>query len=75
MLVSAFTRSLKDPFPPARGAGIVALASTHSYYSAQNIAMRILPALCHMTIDTEQSVRDQVGGSLSLLHHNDVIDV
>lgn len=62
MLVSAFTRSLKDPFPPARGAGIGALGSTHSYYTPQDIATRILPALCHMTIDNEQSIRDQVSG-------------
>jgi SCY1-like protein 1 len=59
VLISALTRSLKDPFSPARSAGIGALAETISYYSAQDTATRILPALCHMTVDQEKSVRDQ----------------
>lgn len=65
--MSAFTRSLKDPFFPARSAGIGALASTISYYSAQDVATRILPALCHMTIDSEKSVREQVGVELNVM--------
>ena len=61
MLVSAFTRSLKDPFAPARNAGIGALAATISDYSPSDIATRILPTLCHMTIDNEKTVREHVG--------------
>ena len=59
--MSAFTRSLKDPFPPARSAGIGGLGSTHSYYSAVDMATRIIPSLSHMTVDKDQSVREQVG--------------
>ena len=60
VLVSAFTRALKDPFPPARKAGIGGLAATHSYYSPEDVAGRVLPALCTMTVDKDKSVRQQV---------------
>ena len=60
VLASAFLRSLKDPFPPARCAGIRAMADTHSYYLTSDVAMRLLPALCTMTVDGDKTVRDQV---------------
>ena len=60
MLASAFLRALKDPFPPARCAGIGAMAATHGYYGNVDVATRVLPALCSMTIDTERAVRVQV---------------
>ena len=60
MLVSAFLRPLKDPFPPARCAAIGAIASTHSYCSTSDIASRLLPALCGLTVDKEKAVRDEV---------------
>ena len=60
VLVTAFLRALKDPFPPARSAAIGSMAATHSYYTTGDIANRILPALCTLTVDKEKSVRDQV---------------
>ena len=60
VLVSAFLRSLKDPFPPARCAGIGSMAATHTFYTTTDIATRLLPALCTMTVDKEKAVRDQV---------------
>ena len=60
MLVSAFLRPLKDPFPPARCAAIGAIASTHSYCTTSDIASRLLPALCGLTVDKEKTVRDEV---------------
>ncbi|XP_060081626.1 N-terminal kinase-like protein isoform X2 [Ylistrum balloti] len=59
ILISAFLRALKDPFPPARQAGILALAATQNYYQLKEVANRILPPLCGMTMDPEKSVRDQ----------------
>ncbi|XP_076442467.1 N-terminal kinase-like protein isoform X2 [Babylonia areolata] len=59
ILVSAFMRALKDPFPPARQAGILAMAATQNFYHMQEIANRLLPSLCTMTRDPEKSVRDQ----------------
>ena len=60
ILASAFLRSLKDPFPPARCAGIRAMADTHSYYLTSDIATRLLPSLCTMTVDGDKTVRDEV---------------
>ena len=60
VLVSAFLRPLKDPFPPARCAAIGAIASTHSYCTTSDIASRLLPVLCGLTVDKEKTVRDEV---------------
>ncbi|KAI1720702.1 protein kinase domain-containing protein [Ditylenchus destructor] len=59
ILISAFTRALKDPFPPARMSGVLALSATQQYYSLVEVASKILPALCLLTVDPEKQVRDQ----------------
>ncbi|KAJ9582846.1 hypothetical protein L9F63_022805 [Diploptera punctata] len=51
---------MRDPFPPARSAGILALAATQQYFLLSEVAVRILPALCQLTVDPEKSVRDNV---------------
>lgn len=58
VLVSAFVRAMKDPFPPARIAGILALAATQQYFLLIEVSNRILPALCPLTADPEKSVRE-----------------
>lgn len=58
-MISAFLRALKDPFPPARQAGIMAMAATQNFYHMQEIASRLLPPLCSLTMDPEKMVRDQ----------------
>lgn len=82
VLISAFIRATRDPFPPARSAGwseyrnikevtldsfvitfrtgILALAATQQYFLLSEVASRILPALCQLTVDPEKSVRDGV---------------
>uniref|UniRef100_A0A8C4R6A9 N-terminal kinase-like protein n=1 Tax=Eptatretus burgeri TaxID=7764 RepID=A0A8C4R6A9_EPTBU len=64
VLISAFSRATKDPFPPSRAAGVLGLASTHSFYTMQDCAHRVLPLLCGLTLDPERSVRDQVFKSI-----------
>jgi len=59
VLVSAFTRALRDPFPPARIAGLMALAATQHYYALNQIAQSVLPSLCGLACDPEREVRDQ----------------
>lgn len=59
MLVTAFLRGLKDPFPPARIAAIGSMGATHAFYSTSDLSCRILPAICTLTIDKEKEVRDQ----------------
>ncbi|XP_063221892.1 N-terminal kinase-like protein isoform X1 [Bacillus rossius redtenbacheri] len=60
VLISAFIRAMRDPFPPARSAGVLALAATQQYFLLSEVATRILPALCQLTVDPEKSVRDGV---------------
>ncbi|XP_048733634.2 N-terminal kinase-like protein isoform X2 [Ostrea edulis] len=59
MISSAFLRALKDPFPPARQAGILGMATTQNFFTLNEIAQRLLPAMCSMTRDPEKGVRDQ----------------
>ncbi|XP_050439398.1 N-terminal kinase-like protein isoform X2 [Adelges cooleyi] len=60
ILSSAFSRALKDPFPPSRMAGISAFSATQQYYPLVEVSSRVLPALCHVTLDPEKNVRDIV---------------
>lgn len=58
VLVSAFIRAMRDPFPPARVAGVLALAATQQYFLLSEVANRVLPSLCSLTVDPEKTVRD-----------------
>lgn len=60
VLINAFTvRALRDTFPPARGAGIMALCATSSNYDINEIATRILPNIVVLTIDPDSDVRSK----------------
>jgi SCY1-like protein 1 len=65
MIASAFLRALKDPFPPARQAGILGMVTTQNFFTLNEIGQRLLPAMCSMTRDPEKSVRDQVMSSIT----------
>lgn len=60
VLISAFCRATKDPFPASRAAGVLGFAATHHYFSMVESANRILPTLCTLTVDPDKNVRDQV---------------
>ncbi|KAF5198138.1 N-terminal kinase-like protein, partial [Thalictrum thalictroides] len=60
VLINAFTaRALRDTFSPARGAGLMALTATSSYYDTHEIATRILPVVVMLTIDLDGDVRSK----------------
>ncbi|XP_027110593.1 probable inactive serine/threonine-protein kinase scy1 [Coffea eugenioides] len=60
VLINAFTvRALHDTFSPARGAGIMALCATSSYYDVTEIATRILPNIVVLTIDPDSDVQSK----------------
>ena len=60
MLIPAFLRALRDPFPPARTAGVMGFLASAEYFSLKESSAKILPALCTLTMDPERKVRDQV---------------
>lgn len=66
VLVTAFLRGLKDPFPPARIAAIGSMGSTHAFYSTSDLASRILPAICTLTVDKDKEVRDKAFQTIKL---------
>ena len=59
VLLNAFSRALRDAFPPARTAGLMALGATTSYYEPSEIATRVLPAVTPLVGDVEKDVRDR----------------
>lgn len=59
ILLSAFPKAMRDPFPLARLSGIVAFANTDSFYTLKDIASKVLPNLCMLTVDPEKDVRDE----------------
>ncbi|KAL1192440.1 hypothetical protein V5N11_027623 [Cardamine amara subsp. amara] len=60
VLINAFiVGALRDTFPPARGAGIVALCATSTTYDDTEIATRILPNIVVLTIDQDSDVRSK----------------
>ncbi|XP_060575730.1 N-terminal kinase-like protein [Ruditapes philippinarum] len=59
VLCSAFLRAVKDPFPPARQAGIIGMGVTQHLFTMADIAQKMMPSLCMMTMDPEKLVRDQ----------------
>lgn len=59
VLLSAFARSLKDPFPPARKAGLMSMTATLEYYSPSDIVGRVLPAVSIALVDVVYSVRSE----------------
>ncbi|KYK60322.1 protein kinase-like protein [Drechmeria coniospora] len=64
VLIAAFTRSLRDPFVHARSAALMALGATVEYFSDEDCAVRILPALCPLLMDKEKLVRDQASRTM-----------
>ncbi|KAK0720751.1 kinase family protein [Lasiosphaeris hirsuta] len=66
VLIAAFSRSLRDPFVHARNAALMALAVTSEYFSEEECATRILPAICPSLIDKEKPIRDQAGKTIDI---------
>jgi SCY1-like protein 1 len=66
VLIAAFTRSLRDPFVHARNAALLAFAATSDSFSDEDMALKILPAICPLLIDKEKLVRDQAVKTLDV---------
>lgn len=57
VLLPAFLRALKDPFPPARSAALAALLAAVPLYSTPDAAVRVLPAAAPCLVDAAADVR------------------
>lgn len=66
VLIAAFTRSLRDPFVHARNAALMALAVTVEYFSDEDCAARLIPAVSPLLIDKEKLIRDQANKTIDV---------
>lgn len=66
VLIAAFTRSLRDPFVHARNAALMALAVTVEYFSDEDCATRLIPAVSPLLIDKEKLIRDQANKTIDV---------
>ncbi|KAK3685874.1 armadillo-type protein [Podospora appendiculata] len=66
VLIAAFGRSLRDPFVHARNAALLALAVTSDYFSDEDCAGRLLPAICPLLIDKEKLIREQANKTIEV---------
>ena len=66
ILLSAFPKAMRDPFPPARLSGVIALANTDRFYTLRDIASKVMPCLCLACIDPDKDVRDEVFKTLKV---------
>ena len=66
VLIAAFSRSLRDPFVHARNASLLALAVTGEYFSEEDSAARIIPAISPLLIDKEKLIRDQASKTVDV---------
>ena len=57
VLLNAFTRALKDPFPPARAAGLRAVLATAKHHGPEEVATRVIPMVGPLCVDPVQEVR------------------
>eukprot|EP00158_Paraphelidium_tribonemae_P007512 Partr_v1_DN28276_c0_g1_i2_m75984 putative SCY1-like 1 (S. cerevisiae) len=64
VLITAFARSLRDPFPPSRTAAIQAFTATNEYYESNDIASKIIPCIATVLLDQDKGVRDMAFKSM-----------
>ncbi|GAA6019640.1 hypothetical protein JCM11491_002836 [Sporobolomyces phaffii] len=59
VLIPAFARSLRDPFVPARIAGLMALMAGTDGWDKEDLAGKVIPSVGICLVDKEKAVRDQ----------------
>ncbi|KAL3157198.1 hypothetical protein ABBQ38_001437 [Trebouxia sp. C0009 RCD-2024] len=74
VMLNAFTRALKDSFPPARAAGLKAMMATKQSYAAEEAAGRVIPCVAPLAVDPVSEVRHAalatLGAFLKLLQEH-----
>ncbi|KAI7844908.1 hypothetical protein COHA_001556 [Chlorella ohadii] len=79
VLLNAFTRALRDGFPPARVAGLKAIVATDKYHGPEDAATRVLPAVGPLCVDAVHEVRASALTCVQhftrvLVEHNKVLE-
>lgn len=66
-LTSILAAGLKDNFGPCRSASLQTLSATVSIFSADELAQRLMPAVCHRLVDPDTTVSDTAFSVLTTL--------
>jgi SCY1-like protein 1 len=66
ILLNAFTRALRDVFPPSRVAALKALMATAAYHAPADVAARVVPAISPLMLDAAPDVRAAAGKARTL---------
>ena len=67
VLPAACGKAMRDPFPPSRIAGILAMTANLKYFTVKDIASKCLPTICPLTFDPEKTVREQAFKAVNLM--------
>ena len=59
VLITAFGRASKDSFGAARMAALMAFSNTLEFFSTKDLAGKVLPGICPLTIDRDENVRKE----------------
>ncbi|TPX45292.1 hypothetical protein SeLEV6574_g03948 [Synchytrium endobioticum] len=57
VLIPGLIRALKDPFPPARHAGLLALAASSKHFTSPEVAQQLIPAIGPLLVDPDKKTR------------------
>lgn len=67
VLLQAFLRSLQDPFPFARKAGLMGIVATSDSFAVDDISRKFIPHVAPLLIDPESSIREQAFNTIDSL--------
>ena len=67
VLPAASGKAMRDPFPPSRIAGILAILANLKYFTVKDTACRCLPTVSPLTCDPEKPVREQAFKAVNLM--------
>nr|CDS31083.1 protein kinase [Hymenolepis microstoma] len=57
-VLNALLRATRDTFPASRQAAITGLAACQAFFSAQELAGKVIPCLSFVAVDPEKDIRD-----------------
>lgn len=57
-ILNALLRATRDTFPPSRQAAVTGLAACQGFFSAQDLAGKVIPCLSFVAVDSEKDIRD-----------------
>lgn len=66
VLIPAFVRSMRDPFPPSRHAGLLSIGATVDYHEPSDLAQKAIPAISPLLLDPVADVRSQAFKALEI---------